>query len=56
MAAWETKERRPRFIPRMPSWEEESRLQPRMMGGVVWEFEREIFSLTRLPSASVPSA
>lgn len=49
--AWEGKDKRPRFIPRMPLASVEAVAQPRISGGVVWEGEKVSFSLTRLPSA-----
>jgi len=40
----------------MPLSSEDSVAQPRIKGGVISVFEKVIFSLTRLPSAKVPSA
>lgn len=54
--AWETNDKRPRFIPKIPLVSLVSCAQPRAKGGVIMERENVNFSRTRLPSAKVPSA
>ena len=53
--AWEMKERRPVLIPNIPLFWVEAIAQPRRRERVVKELEKVNFSVTRLPSARVPS-